>query len=378
MPQTHDDVLFETTPGLMSVAILLVYRYITRLACKAVNRVPIAHEPPVPVPVKASSCMSAQALPMLRHGDPSIREQALKQHESAFEASLTSMQREGMRTFCEELQARHLMEPWWDNALLAFRFCKARESPSAAADMFEAHIEWRKQHGLQIVCDEATGRAGPRLLSELRLPRAELDALKRARKFTFHKVDFEGRPMFYDKVGELDLGRILKVTTLETLVKHFIWHQEATLCYRLPAASLAAGRLIFQSVFVLDLEGFSLGVFTSDMRELLKLISQIGALHYPTTMSKTYVINAPTSFRVVWAFLSPLLPKRVIEAFEILGGRAQYMPKLEAHCDRADLPSFLGGDDESCDFITERGPWASFLPPLVDVGESKDASETSE
>lgn len=55
-----------------------------------------------------------------------------------------------------------------------------------------------------------------------------------------------------------------------------------------------------------------------------------------------------------------------------LGGPSDYMPKLLTICDKKDLPSFLGGDDASCDFVDELGPWTSHLPspqgPLHSTG----------
>ena len=45
--------------------------------------------------------------------------------------------------------------------------------------------------------------------------------------------------------------------------------------------------------------------------------------------------------------------------------KADYLPKMRELLDEADLPAFLGGTDESCDFLTERGPWAEHLPDVT-------------
>ena len=38
------------------------------------------------------------------------------------------------------------------------------------------------------------------------------------------------------------------------------------------------------------------------------------------------------------------------------------MPSLLEEIDAANLPTFLGGQDDSIDFINEQGPWAAFVP----------------
>lgn len=315
----------------------------------------------------------------------SVREEALRQHVEQFMESLTPTEREKVQQFRKELRRRvseekwcddqEVSTKWWDDELIAYRFCSARKTVAEAIDMLAAHLQWRQNVGLDLVVvgNETGGDTSsssrtvlPRLLAELRVPAAELAALRRARQFTYHKTDRDGRPMFYDRIGRMDLATLLKATTIDQLVQHFIWHQEATLVYRLPACSLQHGALIHTSIFVLDLDGFSLSTFSSEVHQLLKRIADIGTNHYPTSMGRVYVVNAPMSFRAVWAFLSPLLPPRVLGSFVILGGKEQYLPRLiEEHCDAKDIPDFLGGEDASCDFVRERGPWAEYLPPLA-------------
>ena len=42
----------------------------------------------------------------------------------------------------------------------------------------------------------------------------------------------------------------------------------------------------------------------------------------------------------------------------MLTGRKDYLPKLLEWIPRENLPDFFGGTDTSCDFVTEKGPWA--------------------
>ena len=84
-------------------------------------------------------------------------------------------------------------------------------------------------------------------------------------------------------------------------------------------------------------------------------------------MERTFIVNAPLSFRAVWSFIKPLLDKRVCDAFSILGGPKEFIPRLVpkyvASVD--ELPVFLGGNDHTCTFDgQEKGPWGHLLPVL--------------
>ena len=57
-----------------------------------------------------------------------------------------------------------------------------------------------------------------------------------------------------------------------------------------------------------------------------------------------------------------MLDENTVRKFSILGGKSEYMPKLLAVMDKKDIPSFLGGDDESCTFIAEQGPGVQHFP----------------
>ena len=64
----------------------------------------------------------------------------------------------------------------------------------------------------------------------------------------------------------------------------------------------------------------------------------------------------------VWRFVSPLLDKRTQAKICICGGRHDYLPRLLERIDAECLPDFLGGNDTTCDFVSERGPWAGRFP----------------
>ena len=58
------------------------------------------------------------------------------------------------------------------------------------------------------------------------------------------------------------------MSSTDRLLEYFTWYSEATVHYRLAAASVAAGRYIGKSVYVMDMRGFGIGKFGSDARAL--------------------------------------------------------------------------------------------------------------
>lgn len=249
--------------------------------------------------------------------------------------------------------------------LRAGRFLKARDyDVEVALQFFRDDFIWREARQLNEIV-QTGGGAVPKLFAEFRVP--ELQELKAVRMITFHKTDRLGQPIAYDRPTHATIREMHKVTSLERLMEYAVWFQEATVVYRLPAASLAAGRLVTQITVIIDVSGFALKNFNAEMRAVLKALTSISANHYPETMQRTFIVNAPLAFRVVWRFLKIILPPKVVEAIRICGGPHDYLPVLERDvCNRSQIPTFLGGDDASfVDFAHEIGPWAEHLPKLV-------------
>ena len=68
-------------------------------------------------------------------------------------------------------------------------------------------------------------------------------------------------------------------------------------------------------------------MLTGDVRKFVSRITAIAQDHYPETMAETIIINAPMSFRVVWAAVKPLLQPRTVNKITLLG--TKYMEELK-------------------------------------------------
>lgn len=122
----------------------------------------------------------------------------------------------------------------------------------------------------------------PKFIAQFNFP--ELKHVKAAYNFTHHKCDKEGRPVYFDRLGDMRYSAMVNApnSNLERLNAYFVWYSEATWHYRLPAASLLAGRYIGKGVYVMDLKGFALSKhFTSETRAFIQSFIKMASDNYP-------------------------------------------------------------------------------------------------
>ena len=285
---------------------------------------------------------------------PSLFERALAPELVAVwdaDQKFTDEQNKVMAAFRSELIASGDMRLSHDNKPTAFRFCQARGwAVDKALTMYRAHLSFRQQYGI----DAVDGKP-PRIYHDIDELVQGKAAVKSAYPCIHHSVDRYGRPVWIDRPGMIDVDALCVVQPQAELIRAFVFETEVTLDFRLPAASLAAGKYIGKVMAIVDLAGFRMGNFLA-VRSEQKLIAAVAQDNYPEMVQRIVVINAPLAFTVVWRFISPLLDKRVREKIVVCG--KDYLPTLLELMRHEDIPSFLGGGDETCDLLNERGPWA--------------------
>ncbi|KAF7316999.1 CRAL-TRIO domain-containing protein [Mycena chlorophos] len=259
--------------------------------------------------------------------------------------NLTIPQQHALEKFKKELKDEGYYDesnPRHDDATL-LRFLRARKFDLVKSkEMFIAAEQWRKKFGVDDIVKNFS-------FEEV----AEVD--KYYPQY-YHKNDKDGRPIYIERLGQLDLKALYAVTTQERQVKRLVFEYEKFITERLPACSRAAGHPVETSCTILDLHNVSLSNFYR-VKDYVMEASNIGQNYYPETMGKFYVINAPWAFSAVFSIIKPWLDEVTVKKIDIIG--SGYKDKLLAQIGAENLPKEFGGQCScagGCS-LSDAGPW---------------------
>ena len=103
-------------------------------------------------------------------------------------------------------RCRQSAVPFDDNFYL--RFCRSRDfKQDEIFKMLRAHFKWRIDNEVHTVRSFAF---------------PELPQVKLIYQHGYHGVDRSGRPIYIERVGRVDMAALLKVTSLDRLMRYYI------------------------------------------------------------------------------------------------------------------------------------------------------------
>jgi len=257
--------------------------------------------------------------------------------------NLSVPQQHALETLKKELVAEgHFVEERMDDASL-LRFLRARkfDVPKAKAMLLAAE-QWRKDFGVEEIVKNFDFKE-----------QAEVD--KYYPQY-YHKIDKDGRPVYVERLGLLDIKALYAITTPERQLQRLVYEYEKNLTERLPACSKAVGHPVETSCTILDLQNVSLSNFYR-VKDYVMQTTSIGQDRYPESMGKFFIINAPWAFSAVWTIIKPWLDEVTVSKIEILG--SGYKDKLMEQVPAENLPSTFGGKcncEGGCS-MSDAGPW---------------------
>jgi hypothetical protein len=154
-----------------------------------------------------------------------------------------------------------------------------------------------------------------------------------------HGYGLRGQPVYIERTGLVRVGNMLKVMDEDHIVLRHVRHMEY-MRKRLEYTSYVNQCNVEKVILISDLAHLSYTVETSGIR-IFKRTLQIDQSYYPEMLHKMFIINAPLSFRGVWAVVAPFVDPVTSRKIEILGAR--YHDRVRLEIPLQELPSVYGG-----------------------------------
>ncbi|KAJ9148516.1 Sec14 cytosolic factor [Pleurostoma richardsiae] len=172
----------------------------------------------------------------------------------------------------------------------------------------------------------------------------------------YHKTDKDGRPVYIEQLGNIDLTAMYKITTPERMLTNLAVEYERLADPRLPACSRKAGHLLETCCTIMDLKGVGLSK-APQVYGYLRQASAMSNNYYPERLGRMYVINAPWGFSAIWSVIKGWIDPVTAQKIHIIG--SGYQKELLAQVPPENLPKVFGGSCEcpgGCS-LSDMGPW---------------------
>ncbi|XP_023548417.1 phosphatidylinositol/phosphatidylcholine transfer protein SFH9 isoform X3 [Cucurbita pepo subsp. pepo] len=253
---------------------------------------------------------------------------------------------DSVNKFRQALIARDLLPARFDDYHTMLRFLKARKfDMDKALNMFTEMLSWRKDNNIDTIMQDFIYD--------------EYEEVQRYYPHGYHGVDKGGRPVYIERLGKIEPGKLMNVTTIDRFLKYHVQGFEKLFAEKFTACSIAAKRHIYCTTTILDVQGLNFMSFGKLAHDLVMRMQKIDGDNYPETLNQMYIVNAGSGFKFLWNTARTFLDPRTTAKIHVLGSKFQN--KLLEVIDSRQLPDFLGGDcscsNEGGCLRSDKGPW---------------------
>jgi len=280
--------------------------------------------------------------------------------ETGHLGNLTPQQEHTLQEFKKNIPS---LPPRYDDYYF-LRFLRARQFKlQEALEMFHNYLQWRQE----VDADSAISFEFP-----------EANEIKKFYPQCYHKTDRQGRPIYIERLGQLDLDKLFQITSEERLFRYFVREYEKLVSKVFPSCSKAAGFKVETNLSILDLSGVSMKLMNKKTINMVKATSKICQDYYPEILGEMLIVNCPRLFSMGWNTVKGFLNEKTRSKIHILG--SDYSKALFERVDPENVPEFLGGNcrcPEGC-INQNAGPWNDFEEPSEHILEVNSLSSEEE